>query len=144
MILSAENDREYAFFIVDIDNFKRVNDTYGHASGDFVIAEFARNLKDHFREDDIVGRIGGDEFAVFLKIPNREWLEKKAQQMAAGLRQNVKTDSGVCSVSASIGIAVYPEMGTDFVTLYKNADLALYYTKKNGKNGYTIFRKEYK
>lgn len=144
MILSAENGREYAFFIVDIDNFKRVNDTYGHASGDFVIAEFARNLKDHFREDDIVGRIGGDEFAVFLKIPNREWLEKKAQQMAAGLRQNIMTDSGVCSVSASIGIAVYPEMGTDFVTLYKNADLALYYTKKNGKNGYTIFKKEYK
>lgn len=138
-ISSAENNSEYAFFIVDIDNFKSVNDSFGHAAGDFVIASFARNLKNKFQEGDIVGRIGGDEFAVFLKIPNREWLEKKAQALSAGLRDSVMTENGKCSISASIGIAVYPDMGVDFETLYKNADLALYHTKKSGKNGYTIY-----
>lgn len=144
MIFAAENNREYAFFIIDIDNFKYVNDTYGHAAGDFVIASFARNLKKHFRENDIVGRIGGDEFVVFLKIPNRDWLDKRAQALSAGLRDSIMTDSGACSVTASIGIAVYPDMGVDFETLYKNADCALYHTKKNGKNGYTIFNTDMK
>lgn len=143
-ISSADKNSEYAFFIVDIDDFKQVNDNYGHASGDFVIATFARNLKKHFRESDIVGRIGGDEFVVFLKISNRESLEKRAQILTTGLRDSIMTDSGQCSVSASIGIAVYPDMGVDFETLYKNADQALYQTKKNGKNGYTIFNADVK
>ncbi|WP_252198465.1 sensor domain-containing diguanylate cyclase [Clostridium sp. MCC353] len=143
MISAADNSSEYAFIIVDIDDFKQVNDTYGHSAGDFVIATFARNLKKHFQEEDIVGRIGGDEFAVFLKIPNQEWLDKQAQVLSDGLRDSIMTDTGICSVSASIGIAVYPDMGADFETLYKNADFALYQTKKNGKNGYTIYNAKF-
>ena len=72
-------DKLFAFFILDIDNFKNVNDTCGHAAGDMVIAGFAEMLKNEFRNTDIVGRIGGDEFVVFAPAPSREWGEKKAR-----------------------------------------------------------------
>lgn len=128
-----------AFFILDIDNFKRVNDTCGHAIGDMVIAEFAERLKSQFRSEDIVGRIGGDEFVVFLPVPSKEWAEKKAQNMAEVLRQEFVNESKRCSISASIGVAIAPEAGTEFETLYRNADIALYRTKARGKDGYTVF-----
>lgn len=138
-VISAKiSDKLYAFIMLDIDNFKGVNDTLGHSAGDYVISNFAKTLKEQFEDTDVVGRIGGDEFAVFLQIPSIEWLEKKAQSVVNNLHRNVVTDSGDCTTSASMGIAIYPQSGTDFITLYKNADIALYQSKARGKNRYTI------
>ena len=138
--LLAENpSRIYAFFILDIDNFKNVNDTCGHAVGDRVITDFARILKSSFRADDVVGRIGGDEFAVFVTAPSREWVENKAANLVSALHHRFEDEETSCPVSASIGISIVPEGGRDFESLYRNADIALYRTKKQGKNGYTIY-----
>lgn len=129
----------YAFFILDIDDFKGINDNYGHATGDLVIADFAERLRLQFRSGDIIGRIGGDEFAAFLPIPSREWVDKKAGSLVAALHYNFKDESRTVKVSVSIGIAIAPDAGWDFDPLYKRADTALYQTKEKGKDGYTIF-----
>ncbi len=140
-LLSQNPQKLYAFFILDIDDFKQVNDTYGHATGDFVLAEFAKILKAQFRDYDIVGRIGGDEFIVFLPVPSQSWVQEKAQSLVLALHREFIHDTKRCRVSSSIGIAMGPEAGTDFETLYKNADFALYQTKKRGKNGFTMYQK---
>lgn len=131
--------KSYAFFILDIDNFKIVNDTCGHAVGDVVIADFAQKLKQYFRKDDIIGRIGGDEFVVFIPAVSKSWVEKKAANLSHVLQYEFSDGAASCHISASIGVAIAPESGIDFETLYKNADSALYQTKARGKNGYTIY-----
>lgn len=137
--LQLNPQKMYAFFILDIDDFKRVNDTRGHAVGDMVISEFSMRLKDQFRSGDIVGRIGGDEFVAFIPAASQEWIEKKVYTLHASLCREFRIGSNACKISASIGVAIAPEAGTDFDTLYRNADIALYCTKKRGKNGYTIY-----
>lgn len=139
-LLINNPDHFYAFFILDIDNFKTVNDTCGHAVGDQVIADFAKKIKKQFREEDIVGRIGGDEFAVFVPIPSKEWAQMKAKMLSKVLCYEFSDGQKSCFISASIGVAVSPEDGTNFEALYQNADTALYQTKENGKNGYTLYK----
>ncbi len=138
-ILEKAQDRFYAFFILDIDNFKLVNDTNGHAYGDMVIAEFADMLKRQFRAGDIVGRIGGDEYAVFVPVPSEQWAEEKADTLVRALRHECSDGERTCQISTSIGVAMAPRDGRDFETLYRNADAALYETKKKGKDGYTVY-----
>lgn len=135
----ADTNQSYAFFIIDIDNFKIVNDTFGHEAGDRVIEKFAHLLSGQFSENDIVGRIGGDEFVVFASDCSREEYERKGAALARYLHRQIITEAGVCQLSASIGAAVYPEAGTTFTELYKNADTALYETKDRGKNGCTVY-----
>lgn len=130
---------KYAFFIIDIDDFKIANDNFGHAFGDFVITRFAVELKSQFRNYDILGRIGGDEFVIFIPIPSEEWVEKKASNLVRVLNQEVSQGESLWKISVSIGIAISPEYGTSFEALYRNADKALYETKKRGKNGFTIY-----
>lgn len=129
----------YAFFIIDIDNFKNVNDTFGHAVGDEVIESFATILKAQFGNRDIVGRIGGDEFAVFFQSGNPMLIEEKAAHLVAKLHRSFKTTKGTCALSASIGVCISNREQLDFDTMYRNADEALYITKAKGKNGYTIY-----
>ena len=124
--------------LVDLDKFKDVNDTLGHGAGDAVLVEFARTLREQFREDDVVGRIGGDEFVAFCRLPGREAARKKAAELVAALRRDVRAEAGTCSITASIGVALSPESGREFETLYRNADRALYRTKEKGRNGFTL------
>ncbi len=132
---SAGKDCVHAFLMVDIDEFKQVNDTYGHAMGDVVIREVATVLKSRFRMSDIRGRIGGDEFAVFLRnIPGVDWLHKHARLLQEALEKDIRVEGQTCAVSVSIGMALYPVAGEDFQTLYRKADSALYLSKKNGKS----------
>lgn len=128
-----------AFFILDIDNFKTVNDTCGHAVGDLVITDFAQKVRDQFRETDVVGRIGGDEFAVFIFADSKEHIREKAEELVKVLQYDFFDTGRCCKISSSIGVAITPQAGEDFETLYKNADSVLYKTKKKGKMGYTIF-----
>ncbi len=141
-MLHQHPEQLFAFFILDIDAFKLVNDRFGHAVGDHVIADFAHILKNQFNEQDIVGRIGGDEFVAFIPVHNYEQVERKGAQLVKVLHHNYLEKDVVCPISTSIGVAIAPDAGTDFEQLYKNADRALYQTKKNGKNGFTIYQKE--
>lgn len=138
-LLEKDKEGGYGFFIFDIDNFKQANDKYGHAFGDVCIRKFTENLKSYFRADDILGRIGGDEFAAFIPAADMAWVEEKVKMLSEV--SNIVCIEGDVSwnMSASIGVAVAPKDGSDFETLYRKADIALYQTKQRKKNGYTIF-----
>lgn len=130
----------YGFFIFDIDNFKQANDLYGHAFGDAVIIDFANSIKANFRKEDVIGRIGGDEFVAFIRVPSVEWAEQKAEETSRALNKIFTEGGQQWKISVSIGVAIAPKAGTDFETIYRKADYALYETKRRGKNGYTIFK----
>ena len=137
-LLKEKPDQLYAFFILDIDTFKQANDLYGHAFGDSVIEQFAAVLRTQFREQDMIGRIGGDEFAVFIPVPDLAWVKTRAQQLLKALHYTHTAMGNSWGVSASIGIALTSREAQDFETLYRKADDALYMSKKNGRNNYTL------
>lgn len=129
-----------AFFMFDLDFFKQINDTYGHAEGDRVIRQTAGILKKFFHKSDIVGRLGGDEFCVFYTGKNYfEVLSKKAGQICEAVRQIHPAADGLPGTSVSIGI-VRRAGHESFDELYQKADKALYIRKaQQGRNGYTIY-----
>ncbi len=134
------NDDRHALMIIDIDNFKNINDKLGHQYGDNVLTELAEALKPMFRSDDVIGRIGGDEFFVFMKNYNSvNKLKDKAQEICRVFDKTYTQDDVSVCISASVGIALCPEHGTNFDILYKSADSALYAEKEKGKNGYVIY-----
>ncbi len=130
-----------SLFIIDIDNFKDVNDTFGHTYGDDVLCEVTEVLREVFRENDIIGRIGGDEFIVFVKgLDSDDGLKRIASKLCSLLRISYKNhNSDPINISASIGIAKYPEHGLTFSQLSHNADIALYQSKNHGKDSFTIY-----
>lgn len=137
-VLAEHRPGMYAFFIFDIDNFKKVNDQLGHVFGDYCIREFTGIIRSHFEDRDILGRIGGDEFAAFAAAPDMDSVRKKAEELTHSLDTMIDYQDMEWNISASIGAAVYPSGGRQFVELYRNADRALYQTKEKGKNGFTI------
>lgn len=129
-----------ALFIIDVDNFKQVNDGQGHLFGDAVLAELAAGMKKLTRKSDVIGRIGGDEFAVFLKdIPSSKVAEDKAQKLLDLFQHLFQGEKQAVEVTCSIGLALYPWDGKDYQSLYHCADLALYQAKSQGKNQYARF-----
>lgn len=129
----------HALYMIDIDNFKSINDNFGHAAGDKAIIEAANIISGVFRDSDIVLRFGGDEFAVFaVHITGMDYVEQKAAELCAAMQKSYGENTKICSISASVGIACFPFHGLSYEELFKNADAALYKTKENGKNGYTI------
>lgn len=141
-LLQAGTEGHFAYFIFDIDNFKQANDRFGHAFGDSVIREFTGVMRAHFRRDDVLGRIGGDEFVAFLPVPDRAWAEQRAKILSRELSREHTWEGMTWNMSASIGVSLAPEHGKDPETLYERADAALYETKKRGKKGYTVFSGE--
>lgn len=135
-ILNDQPESMFAFFILDIDYFKQVNDNFGHAAGDRVLKEFSNTLKNQFRENDIVGRIGGDEFTAFMPVPKAEMAKERAGELVNVLQRRTETDG--IHITASIGVALAIGRDTDFENLYKTADYALYKAKKQGRNRYVI------
>jgi len=140
-IFERDTTNKHALFMVDVDNFKALNDTHGHQAGDEFLIEFAAELKKRFRDSDIVGRVGGDEFfALMRNVTGRDVVEAKAKELLATI-QGVCSEYGDVSLSGSIGIAVYPENGKSIEALYLRADTALYQAKREGKNKYVFFEK---
>lgn len=129
----------YALFIFDIDHFKQANDQFGHAFGDEVIRAFARTLQQHFRREDLLGRIGGDEFVAFLPISDGGWAMKKAAELSAALDQTFTLGGNAWAMTASIGVALTGPDCACFDALYRNADAALYETKRRGRNAFTLY-----
>lgn len=128
-----------ALMILDLDDFKRINDRHGHLCGDAVLSDVAGALLGLFRKEDIIGRIGGDEFCVFLRgLWSEEALRQKAEAVLE-LFRGVLQQGRQWAVSASLGIAIAPRDGVDYPGLFQNADVALYHAKEKGKNQYTIY-----
>lgn len=126
--------------MLDLDDFKAVNDTYGHLAGDRLLIQFGAILQQLSREEDIVCRFGGDEFAVFLKdLNDAAVVQRKAELYIKTLWETLLEPQGYMTASVSIGIAMAPQQGNSFVELYQKADKALYYVKQNGKNGYRFY-----
>ncbi len=129
-----------AMFIIDVDNFKLVNDGQGHLFGDAVLAELAAGMKKLTRKSDVIGRIGGDEFAIFLKdIPSSQIAEEKARKLLNMFQTLFEGEKHPMEVTCSVGMAIYPWDGLDYQSLYHCADLALYQAKSRGKNQYARF-----
>lgn len=135
----AENaEKKHALFMLDIDNFKRLNDTMGHQEGDSFLIALAKELREHFTDADIVGRIGGDEFFMLKRdVSGAEEACSKAQEVLGGI-QKVCAAYADISLSGSIGVSIYPECGSTLELLYAQADSALYQAKGNGKNQFIL------
>ena len=132
-----------AFLMIDLDNFKSINDTYGHIVGDRVLKIMADSMAEAAEEGDIICRLGGDEFVMFLTdILDRERIKAKSEEIMDLFAQNMKKMSLEKTITLSIGIAVSSTDGRRFSVLYNNADKALYHVKRNGKNAYAFFSEE--
>ena len=129
-----------AVFFIDLDRFKQVNDSLGHEYGDMLLKEVTSRLKSTLRKNDTVGRIGGDEFVVVLEkfLSNHE-LSRIAQKIIHTLEQPVELNKNTVSIGASIGIGLYPDDAKDSEELLRNADVAMYHAKQQGRNNFQFF-----
>ena len=127
-------------FVIDIDNFKKINDTMGHAFGDEVLKELGHQLRSMFRAMDVVGRFGGDEFMVFMTdIKDPAAIKRNGDRLRDFFRNFKAGEYVKYSVTASIGGAIFSEDGKDFDSLFKTADKAVYVVKKRGKNDVAFY-----
>ena len=130
--------RQGTLFVMDVDNFKQINDRYGHAAGDRALEFIGQCLQSTFRKNDILGRIGGDELLVYVDgFSNHEFSKKKTELLAKHLEENGNT--GVSSCSISIGTAYFPSDGNNYQDLFHAADQAMYTAKKRGIGQLCIF-----
>lgn len=135
-----QNGKTHALLVIDVDNFKAVNDNLGHLFGDAVLSEVAANLLSTFSSSDVVGRIGGDEFVVFLgNLPSDQFLFDKLERLAGLFRHSYTGNNQEYKISGSVGVAVFPRDGNSYKKLFENADKALYAAKSQGKDCYSIF-----
>ncbi|MCI8327100.1 MAG: diguanylate cyclase [Lachnospiraceae bacterium] len=137
-----EPDRMHALMVIDIDDFKTVNDTFGHIFGDVVIKDVAGRISEKFRGLDIIGRVGGDEFAVLMKRITEEHARMKAQSLCEAMRKKYVENNMEHTITCSVGISFFGKDGKDYETLFKKADFAMYQAKVNGKDGYQIIDEE--
>lgn len=140
--LAKRNDGTLAVMFLDLDHFKDINDTLGHNIGDKLLIESAKRLQSTMREEDTVARLGGDEFIILLPNLKMKGASRVAQKLLGIMKQPLQIESHDLSLTASIGIAIYPNDGNDFEALYKNADTAMYRAKQDGRNGYSFFTEE--
>jgi diguanylate cyclase (GGDEF)-like protein len=137
--------RQFAVLFIDLDRFKIINDSLGHDAGDTLLVEIGGRLRRALRSSDVVARLGGDEFVVILEeAAERHEVERIASELLSVLSQPLQLSGHECHTTASIGIAMYPADGADMQTLTKNADMAMYLAKEDGKNGFRFFTREIK
>ena len=130
-------------FMVDLDDFKLVNDTYGHIMGDEFLRAISNNLTESVREEDIVARLGGDEFVIFLEGSlDHVSIEKKANTIKRAVEKAIADMQLECQVTASVGVSSASKTKRTFKALYEEADKALYMVKRNGKDGYYLYSPE--
>ncbi len=136
----SANQNQGAFMMLDIDNFKRVNDTLGHLYGDAVLSELAHTLKSLFSDTDIIGRVGGDEFVVFMtNINELAVIRTKAERILSAFKRPFRTENAEQGISCSIGVSIYPGHGSTYDELMQKADSSLYFSKSSGKDQCTLY-----
>lgn len=129
-------DKLHAMLVIDIDNFKMINDTFGHLFGDSVLMDIAEKILSSFRTSDIVGRVGGDEFLVFMKEVEPDIVENKARMLCEKIKKQYQEDDLSVDISCSVGIAFFNQDGINYDELFERADYAMYQAKSAGKNQY--------
>ena len=128
----------FALLFIDLDRFKIVNDSLGHEAGDRLLVETARRLKRSLGVDNVVARLGGDEFVAIVKETGKRPVEELVSSLLRSVAQPVKIGGHECNTTASIGVCLFPDHGTDEQALLKNSDAAMYRVKEAGKNGFSI------
>ncbi|UCZ51460.1 EAL domain-containing protein [Bacillus shivajii] len=142
-ILNGSINKQLAIMFLDVDGFKKVNDSLGHSYGDYLLQMIAERLRGCIGEGDMIARMGGDEFTIILpNIDSVSYPEKVAKCIINTLKEPFWVDEYELIITSSIGISVYPDNGTNAETLVKNADTAMYHAKENGKNQYHFFIEE--
>lgn len=143
-IKHADRDgRSFTLMYMDLDNFKNINDSMGHAEGDQLLVDVANNLRSILREKDTIGRLGGDEFILlFDDIDSPAQAGLMAEKILKHIQQPIKLSNNIVNISASIGICMYPEDGSDAGELWRNSDAAMYRAKHLGRNSYNFYTEE--
>ena len=136
--LKKAEKNQGALVILDLDNFKQINDRFGHDCGDNIIKDAASRMQHTFGDIGIVSRIGGDEFMVFVRDTNAEQINLMLQNFSSNIKTLDYKDKHI-TYTMSIGCAIYPDHGTDYKSLYQNADMALYSVKMSGRANYRTF-----
>ena len=135
-----EPNENSALFIIDVDDFKRINDSYGHMFGDVVLQEVSSALQKLFRSGDIIARIGGDEFLIFMKdVREKDIVRARAEKILDSFHHILWQNAKELHPSCSMGISFCPDDGSTFEDLFRRSDLALYNAKALGKNRYTLY-----
>ena len=125
---------------IDLDDFKPVNDTYGHEAGDRILIKAASRIRMSLRRSDIVARVGGDEFVALIQgVSGREGLINTAEKILAAFNEPFDVDGNSCHIGVSIGISLYPDNGLTSDELKNKADQAMYKVKEKGKSGYAFY-----
>jgi len=123
-----------------LDNFKNINDTYGHPVGDKILQSVANRLTSALRENDTVARLGGDEFLLLLEdVNDRSYVTATVEKLRLALGKPIVIGNQILIAKSSIGISIYPDDGNDAVTLIRNADIALYHAKTQGRNHFSFY-----
>ena len=143
-ITESNSDERGALMMIDVDKFKEINDSFGHAAGDRVLTAIGTILHNSFKGMDITGRIGGDEFMVYLRDIKPDTAIKLAAMISDKARHLFAGESLERHVSLSIGLSVFPEHGKKFEDLYRAADMALYSVKEHGRDFYKMYSPELK
>ncbi len=137
--------RQFCVLFIDLDRFKAINDTLGHAAGDALLREVSGRLEDCLRKGDVAARLGGDEFVAIIRdVRAQQDAATIAEAVLARLNASMNICGQECGVTASIGVALYPVDGADEDTLLKNADAAMYLAKSEGKSGVRMFSSKVK
>jgi diguanylate cyclase (GGDEF)-like protein/PAS domain S-box-containing protein len=140
---ASENKKRFALVYMDVDNFKNINDTMGHLCGDKLLKDVSTILKERIKQPNIIARLGGDEFAiVFVDIEDKKQVASMVKDLIQYLRKPWVIEGQEFFISFSAGIALYPGHGETLSILMKNADMAMYYVKKNMKDDYCFYNSE--
>lgn len=132
-----------AVMFIDLDYFKEINDSLDHSIGDQLLQAVAQRLKNTIRKEDTAARLGGDEFTIILEqLENINYVSKLADKLLSAFKKPLKLRHREITITISIGISLFPEHGTDTETLLRNADSAMYQTKNEGRNGYSLYTEE--
>lgn len=142
LTIAQKQNEKLAVLFIDFDHFKNINDTLGHDVGDKLLVKVSTRLKTLLRQVDTLSRQGGDEFVVVLPSASVDDTVHMAKRLLQAIEQPIKIADNELITTASIGIALYPDDGTDIDTLFKCADAAMYLAKQNGRNSYRFFTSE--
>lgn len=138
--IKGSRNNIHAFMLIDLDDFKKVNDSYGHMVGDKILIHVISRIREEFTEGEVIGRVGGDEFVVFAgNLGSRDEVYHKANLLRAAMDTVYMDDYNTIEVSGSVGVAIYPNDGSSYEQLMEKADDALYQAKERGKNSYIVY-----
>lgn len=140
--IASRKKEQFAILMLDFDHFKNINDTLGHAIGDILLVEISKRLKHLVRQEDMLSRQGGDEFIVLLPALSADGAAHVAKKLLQAIEQPLLIKEHELTITASIGIALYPNDGLNIEELIKRADAAMYLAKQNGRNNYRFFTAE--